>query len=140
MFGIVRALVVERGEIAIDGKSRIGGKHLLAVQLCRCRITGHGRGRCQEGMMELVGLADTPERLDRFRIFAGYEVSAPQMIPEALGMVRVEPHRLSDPFDAFLGPAYPSHVFAMLDDNEIVVGVEGQRAFLMILRGFVIAE
>ena len=74
--------------------------------------------------MVLIGLADVAERLARFRILAGDEIGPPQMVPEALGMMRIEPHRLPDPLDAFLRPADPGQVFAVLDDDEIVVGIE----------------
>ena len=35
------------------------------------------------------------------------QICSPEMVPEALRMIRVEPHRLPDPLDAFLRPAEP---------------------------------
>ena len=43
------------------------------------------------------------------------------MVPEALGMVGIEAHRLADPLDPVLRPAEPGQKLALLDEDQIVV-------------------
>src|SRR5438132_10841745 len=57
---------------------------------------------------------------------------AAEVIPVALRVVRVEPHRFPDPFDAVLGSPQPREQLAVLNQDEVVVGIEAQRALLMI--------
>ena len=59
---------------------------------------------------------------------------AAEMAPESRRMVRVELHRPPDPVDAFVGLAEPGEQLAHLHDHQVVVGVERQRAILMIAR------
>ena len=58
------------------------------------------------------------------------------MAPEALGVVRVEAHRLPDPVDALLRPPQPGQKLALLHHDQVVVGVERERPLLMV-RGLV---
>ena len=60
-------------------------------------------------------------------------MAAAEMVPESLGVVRVHPHRLPDPFDAILGSPQPREQLALLNQDEVVVGIEAKRALLVIL-------
>src|SRR6202021_3706427 len=62
------------------------------------------------------------------------------MAPKALRMIRIEPPRPPDRPDSLLGAAKPGEYLALLHDDEIAVGVEAQRAFLMIGRLVVLVE
>jgi hypothetical protein len=55
---------------------------------------------------------------------------------ESLRVIRVEAHRLLDPVDALLRSPKPRQKLALLHNNEIVVGIQRERPFLMI-RGLV---
>src|SRR5438132_6983795 len=57
---------------------------------------------------------------------------AAEVVPISLGMVGVQAHCLPDPFYAVLGPAQPGEKLAVLNQDEVVVGIEAQRALLMI--------
>src|SRR5438552_7911814 len=54
------------------------------------------------------------------------------MVPESLGVVRVHPHGLPDPLYAILGPPQPREQLALLNQDEVVVGIEAKRALLVI--------
>ena len=54
------------------------------------------------------------------------------MAPEALGMIGIEAHRLLDPVDPLLRLAQPGQYLALLHHDEIVVGIEAERALLVI--------
>src|SRR6185312_9081162 len=56
----------------------------------------------------------------------------PEMAPETLRVVRVEPHGLLDPLDPLLRPAEPGQDFAVLDDDQVIIGIEGERPLLMV--------
>ena len=55
-------------------------------------------------------------------------------------MIGVEPHRAANPLDPLFGAAEPGQKLALLDDNEVAVRIEAQRAFLMIGRLVVLVE
>lgn len=46
-------------------------------------------------------------------------------------MKGIEAHRLPDPLDAFFRLAEPGEDFALLDHDQVVVRIEGQRALLV---------
>ena len=54
------------------------------------------------------------------------------MVPVSLGVIGVQPHCLPNPFYAVLRPAQPGEKLAVLNQDEVVVGIEAQRALLMI--------
>ena len=62
------------------------------------------------------------------------------MTPKALRVIGIEPHRPANPLDSLLRPPEPGQHLALLHDDEIAVGVEAQRAFLMIDRLVVLVE
>ena len=78
--------------------------------------------RGEEGVMRIVGPCD-PRRRPRSAsaYFSGTIAGAAEVAPEALRMIRVEPHRLADPLDPLLGPPEPGQDLALLHDNEVVV-------------------
>src|SRR5262245_30770129 len=81
--------------------------------------------------MRLVRIADVLERLDRFRVTARHKVRPAEMTPESFGMIRVQPHSLLDPFDAVFWRSEPGQNLPLLDDHEVIVWVEAERALLM---------
>ena len=86
----------------------------------------------EEGVVRVVGSCDPREGLGGFGVFLGAIEGAPEMAPEALRVVRIEAHRLPDPVDAFFRPSEPGQKLALLDHDEIVVGVERERPLLMV--------
>src|SRR4029079_1102602 len=98
----------------------------------------HCVGCGEERMLELIGLAQPPERFHRLTISARGEIGASEMVPKSLGMMRIEKHRLLDPLDAFLRVSSPGEYLAVLDDDEVVVRVERQRPLLMVAGRFVV--
>ena len=60
-------------------------------------------------------------------------MAAAEMVPESLGVVRVQPHGFPDPLHAVLGPAQPREQLALLNQDEVVVGIEAKRPLLVIL-------
>src|SRR5439155_18246484 len=64
---------------------------------------------------------------------------AAEVVPVSLGVIGVQPHCLPNPFYAVLGPAQPREKLAVLNQDEVVVGIEAQRALLMILSLLVVA-
>src|SRR5262249_46530753 len=58
-------------------------------------------------------------------------MGAAEMVPEPLGMIRVEPHRLLDPRNAFFRAPEPGQHLALLHDDEIVVGIEDEGSLLV---------
>src|SRR4029453_11870621 len=97
----------------------------------------HLREGCRkERMMGVVRPSNSGEGLSGFGIFLGTIAGTSKMAPEALWVVRVEAHRLLDPVDALFRPSQPRQKLALLHDNQVVVGVEGEGPLLMI-RGLV---
>ena len=115
-------------------KSGCGLQHLARMRAGGGRVAHLRRGRRHEGVVRVVRLGDAAEGLQRIGIVPRRELRAPEMVPEALGMIRVEPHRLADPFDAFLRPSEPGQQLALLHDDEVAVRIEAERALLMIGR------
>src|SRR5215467_2785489 len=85
-----------------------------------------------------ICLVDALECLDRLVVTLRREIRAPQMTPEALRMIRVESHRLLDPFNSFLRAPQPRQDLALLDNDQVIVGIKPEGAFLMIERFFMI--
>ena len=90
--------------------------------------------------MGMVGRGELAEGGDRIRISAGGVLRPAEMTPEALRVIGIEPHRPANPFDPFFRPSEPGEHLALLHDDEIAVGIEAQRAFLMIGRLVVLVE
>src|SRR3989442_13100474 len=59
-------------------------------------------------------------------------MAAAEMVPESLGVVTVQPHGLPDPLEAVLGPAQPHEQLALLNQYEVVVGIQAKRPLLVI--------
>src|SRR5438105_13790761 len=93
-------LVVLGGEIGGHRETRFKLHHLRSV--CGgCNGVAHLReGRGEESVMREVGARDPREGLGGFSELLSAVAGATEMIPEALGVVRVEAHRLPDPVDA----------------------------------------
>ena len=49
---------------------------------------------------------------------------ATEVIPEASGVVRIEAHRALDPVDPFFRPPQPGQKLALLNHDDIIVGIE----------------
>jgi hypothetical protein len=92
----------------------------------RAHGTGHGRA------VQRVRARDALERVDRLSVAARREAGAREVAPEALRMVGIEAHRLPDPLDAVFRLAEPGQDLALLDDDEVVVRIEAQRAPLVV--------
>src|SRR5262249_31255717 len=86
----------------------------------------------EKGVMRMVGSGDPREGLGRFGVFFGAEAGAAEMIPEALGMVRIEAHRPPDPAYAFLGPPKLGQQLALLHHDKVIVGIQRKRSLLMV--------
>ena len=56
------------------------------------------------------------------------------MAPKAFGVIGIKSHCFADPFDALFRASQPDQDFALLNDNQIIVGIEAKRAFLMVDR------
>src|SRR3954451_8284091 len=94
--------VMQRREIALDREPRLAAQHLLGVRLCPGGIADGGERRRAESAVAMVGLGDAAEGLDGLGVAAGDEERAAEVVPEPLGMVRVEAHGLPDPLDTVL--------------------------------------
>ena len=56
------------------------------------------------------------------------------MVPEALRVIGIEAHRLPDPLDALFRLPQPGEHLALLDDDQVVVRIEAERAPLVVDR------
>ncbi len=131
-------LVVLRGEIARHREARFELHHFGRMRRGRNAIAHLREDGGEEGVMREVGPRDPREGFGGLRVFLGAVECAAEVIPKTLWVVGVEAHRLSDPVDAFLGPAQPGQKLALLYHHKVVIGIEGQRALLMICGAVVI--
>src|SRR5262249_42639474 len=130
--------VVQRSQIRFDGKRWIEREHAASMGGRACIIVHHREGGGEERMLVFIGMADPAERLDRIAVATRHEKCPPKMAPKSLRVVRVEAHGLPDPLNAFFWLAQPSVQLALLDDDQVVVGIEDDRTLLMVLSSFVV--
>src|SRR5215212_5771540 len=82
--------------------------------------------------MELIGRRDPLESGQSIGIAAGHKISAAQVVPETLRVIGIEAHGLQYPLNALLRLAYPGQHLALLNHDEIVIGIEREGAFLVL--------
>src|SRR3974377_2433504 len=88
--------------------------------------------------MKLIGMADSAESLDGLPVAMRHEKCPSKMVPVSFWVMRVEAHCLPNPLNAFFRLAWPSVNTGLLDDDQVVVGIKGDRALLMVLGSFVV--
>ena len=91
-------------------------------------------------MMELIRMADAPECVDRLAIAARDKKRPAEMVTEAFWVVGIAAHRLPNQLEALFWVAKPGVQLALLDNDQVVVGIEGDTALLMVLGSLVIAD
>src|SRR5438477_11561131 len=107
MLAIFLALVMHGLEIFLDTERPVAFEYFRAMVARGGLVAERGMAGGQERMVQMVGSRDAGERGDRLGIAARHEERAAEMVPEPLRVIRVEPHRLLDPGDAFLGAPEP---------------------------------
>ena len=123
VLAVFRPLVVQGVHVALDAEPGLALEHCRDVPARRGIIAAPGVARGQEGVVQMVGRGDAGKRSDRLAVPPRDEIGPAEVIPEPLRVVRIEPHRLLDPRGALLGLSEPSQDLALLDDDQIVVGV-----------------
>src|SRR5437762_8525750 len=124
MLDIFRPLVMKRSQERLDRKIRLAFENFRGLLVRRRLIAQLRVTRREVGMMAMVRRRDVPESRNRLGITPRHEKGAAEMIPEPFGVTRVEPHRLLDPWNALFRPSQPCQDFALLHDDEIVIGIE----------------
>ena len=97
------ALVVLGRKVGRNGKPRRELQHLGRMGRSGDAVAHMSEGRGQKGVMGVVGPRDAREGFRGLRELLGAIEGAAEMAPEALGVVRIEAHRFSDPVDALFG-------------------------------------
>src|ERR1051326_3816418 len=112
MVKIFLALVVNSRKIVFHGEIRLAREHCLGIT-ARFQLIAHlGVGGREKGLVRVVRRGDALEGLDSLSIAMGDEISSPEMIPEPLGVIWIEAHRLFNPVDALVGPSKPGQYFS----------------------------
>src|SRR6185437_9092131 len=101
------ALVVLGGEMIGHPECRLALQNFRGMCRGRDRVAHLRECSGEKGMMGVVGPRDPRERLGRFSVFFRTIAGAPEMAPEALGVIGIEAHRLLDPVDTVIRPSEP---------------------------------
>src|SRR5215471_4164670 len=117
VLAIAIELVVESAQVGFDRKLGIEREHAANMPGGGGLIAKHGRTRRKEGIVELVGATNAPERVGRLGVATGDEERSAEMAPEALWMIGVEAHRLLDQLDALLRSTDPGVQLALLHND-----------------------
>jgi hypothetical protein len=126
-------IVVKRRQVVANRERRVLLQHRRHMARRR-RVIQLGMGRGKKRMLGGIGYGNALESVDRLAILPRHLVGPAEMTPESLGMKRIEAHGLLDPLDAVLGLAQPGQNLTLLNDDEVVVGIEVQGAPLVITR------
>src|SRR5712692_2826442 len=134
---IALALVMERGQvIALDAEVGLTLQDFAHLLARRSFISHLREAACEQREMEMIRRSDALHGLGRLAIAARDEKCPAEMAPEARGVVGIEAHRLPDPFYALFGLAEPGQQLALLHHDQVVVGIQAERALLVVDRFF----
>ncbi len=98
MLRIALLRIVQRAEKSPDLERGVERPHLLHMRAGRDRVAEPAVAGGDEGVLGLVHAGEMHEGFYRLAILAGGEMGLAEVAPETLRVVRVEPHRLADPF------------------------------------------
>src|SRR5689334_8956172 len=105
------------GEIDSDREFRLALQGFCCVGGGRDVVTHLRESGRKKGMMSVVRPGDPGERLSSFGVSLGAIAGAPEVTPEALGVIGVEAHGFLYPVDAFFRPPKPRQKLALLHYN-----------------------
>src|SRR3954468_10928921 len=128
------SLVVLSVQVDRHREFRLTLQHLRRMCSGRDTVAHLRESGGEKGMMGVVRPGDPGERFSSFGVFLRAVAGPPEVAPEALRVIRIEAHGLLDPVDAFFRPPKPRQKLSLLDDNQVVVGIEGECPFLVVHR------
>ena len=129
---IALALVVKRRQvIPPDAEAGLALEDFTDLLPCRGFISHLRKAGGEQRQMKMIGRSNALHSLGRLGIAVRDKKSASKMAPEARRVVGVEAHRFPDVFDAFFRLPEPSGDLALLHDDQVVVGIEAERALLV---------